>query len=396
VRWNTGVAAVGLRYAQLMARVLVLGGGFGGIACAVALRDQLPASDEVVLVDRREDFVMGLRKTWHLLGMSPLAYGTRHLSILEARGIEVVTGEITAVDADARSATVDGRAIAADALILALGARHARDAVPGLGEHGLNVWSREGLERSGAVVDAFRGGRVVVGIFGMPHSCPPAPYELALLLADRLEDRAIEAEITVFGPAPITLPIVGAAGCATLDGRLEERGIGFLPGHTATRVTADAVSFDGHPDLPYDLLLAVPPHRAPSVLVEAGLAAADGWVKVDRATLETGRPGVWAIGDCTAIGLSNGMALPKAGLFAEREGEAVAARLAASLRGEMPTATFDGTGACFIEMGGGEASMIRGEFFADPPAVELTLPSHDQREAKERFEEERLSRWFGA
>jgi sulfide:quinone oxidoreductase len=379
-----------------MARALVLGGGFGGIACAVALRDQLPASDEVLLVDRREDFVMGLRKTWHLLGMSPLAYGTRHLSILGRRGIEVVTGEITAIDPSTRSATVDGRALESDALVLALGAQAAREAVPGLAEHGHNVWSRDGLEHAQAAVDAFRGGRVAVGIFGMPHPCPPAPYELALLLADRFEDRGIEAEVTVFGPAPITLPIVGAAGCATLDARLEERGIPFLPGHTATRVSEGAVHFDGQPELPFDLLLAVPPHRAPSVLVQAELAPAGGWVKVDRATLETGQPGVWAIGDCTAIGLSNGMPLPKAGLFAQREGEVVAARIAATLRGEPPTATFDGSGACFIEMGGSQASMIRGDFFADPPAVELTLPSHEQREAKERFEEERLSSWFGA
>jgi sulfide:quinone oxidoreductase len=379
-----------------MARVLVLGGGFGGIACAVALREQLGPSDAVVLVDRREDFVMGLRKTWHLLGMSPLAYGTRHLSILAKRGIEVVRGEVTGIDPEARSATVDGRTLEADALVLALGARHAREAVPGLAEHGLNAWTREGLERAQAGVDAFRGGRVVVGIFGLPHSCPPAPYELALLLGDRLADREIEAELTVFTPAPITLPIVGAAGCATLDARLAERGIGFLPGHAATRVSDGAIHFDGHPDLPYDLLLAVPPHRAPSVLVDAGLAPADGWVKVDRVTLETGRERVWAIGDCTAIGLSNGMALPKAGLFAEREGEVVAKRVATILRGDDPSDRFDGEGACFIEMGGGEASMIRGDFFADPPAVELTLPSHDQREAKERFEEERLARWFGA
>ena len=73
-----------------MARVLVLGGGFGGIAAAVALRTQLSADDEVVLVDRRDEFVMGLRKTWHLLGMSPLAYGTRHLAQLGERGIRVV------------------------------------------------------------------------------------------------------------------------------------------------------------------------------------------------------------------------------------------------------------------------------------------------------------------
>lgn len=378
-----------------MARVLVLGGGFGGIAAAVALRTQLAAGDEVVLVDRRDEFVMGVRKTWHVLGMSPLAYGTRHLAQLEERGIRVIRGEIAEVEPASLTATVDGEPLKADALVLALGAAHDMTAVPGLSEHGFNVWSREGLEHAHQSIEAFRGGRAVIGIFGMPHSCPPAPYELALLLADRLEERGIDAEVSVFTPAPISLPIVGAAGCAPLDARLIEQGIGFLPGNAATVVEAGTVTCANGAKIGFDLLLAVPRHRVPQVLVDAGLAGADGWVRVDRDTLETGHPGVWAIGDCTAIPLSNGVALPKAGLFAQLEGEVVATRIAAQLRGETADATFDGRGACFLEMGGGEASLIRGDFFADPPAVELTPPSHDQREEKERFEAERLTAWFG-
>ncbi len=378
-----------------MARVLILGAGFGGVATAVALRTRLASRDEVVLVDRRREFVMGLRKTWHILGMSPLAYGERNLSALGERGIRVVQGEVTGVDPAAHTAVVDGESVEADALVLALGARQAPEAVPGLAEHGLNAWTREGLEHVAAAVDGFRGGAVAVGVFGLPYSCPPAPYELALLLADRLADRGIDADLSVFTPAPITLPIVGAAGCVPLDARLEERGIAFLPGRTATAVTASGVQFATAEPLACDLLLAVPPHRVPSVLVEAGLAAADGWVRVDAGTLETGHARVWAIGDCTAIGLSNGMPLPKAGLFAERQGEAVAERIAATLDGEDPRAVFDGRGACFVEMGGGEASMIRGDFYADPPAVELTPASGEQRVEKERFEAERLARWFG-
>ena len=123
-------------------------------------------------------------------------------------------------------------------------------------------------------------------------------------------------------------------------------------------------------------------------------APAGGWVKVDRATLETEYPRVYAIGDATAIPLANGMPLPKAGLFAEKEGETVAARIAAALHGEAPTATFDGRGACFIEMGNGEASTISGDFFGDPPSVALSLPDAQQRAAKEQFEMERLARWF--
>lgn len=236
---------------------------------------------------------------------------------------------------------------------------------------------------------------MVVGIFGTPYPCPPAPYELAILLGDRFDARGIEAEITVFAPVPIVLPILGASECVPLDRRLEERGITFLGNHLATEVTERSVRFGPDEELPFDLLLTVPPHRCPSLLVEAGLAAAGGWVRVDRGTLETGHPGVYAIGDATAIPLANGMPLPKAGLFAEKEGLTVAARIAAELRGEVPTAAFDGLGACYLEMGGGEASTVSGDFFADPPAVELSLPDAQQRVAKERFEMDRLAHWFG-
>jgi len=378
-----------------MARVLVLGAGFGGIAAATALRANLNPDDDVVLVDRADDFAMGLRKTWAILGISPIAYGTRSLASLSQRGIHIVRGTVESIDAAQRSAVIDGDPYEADALVIALGATQATDAVPGLAEHGHNAWDRHHVEQIHAVVDEFRGGRVAVGIFGVPYPCPPAPYELALLLADRLDARGIESEVTVFGPAPITLPILGAAGCALLDERLEERAIAYLGGRVATAVSAGAVQFADGDRLAFDLLLAVPPYRCPSVLVESGLAAAGGWVQVDRLTLETAHADVYAIGDATGIGLSNGMSLPKAGIFAEKEGEVVAARIAARLRGETPTATYTGEGACFVEMGGGEASIISGEFFAEPPAANLSPPSVNQRADKERFEMERLERWFG-
>lgn len=377
-----------------MSRVVVLGAGFGGIATAVALRERLDEGDEIVLVDRRDDFAMGLRKTWAILGISPIAYGTRSLASLAARGITVLQGTVTGIDPGSRTASVDGSVLEADALVVALGAEQTMDVIPGLAEHGHNAWDRAHLDQVHGVVDAFRGGRVVVGIFRTPYPCPPAPYELAILLGERFDARGIDAQVTVFAPVPVVLPILGAAACIPLDSRLEERGIAFLANRLATEVTGREVRFgpDGH--LPFDLLLAVPPHRCPSVLVDAGLAAGGGWVKVDRATLETEYPGVYAIGDATAIPLANGMPLPKAGLFAEKEGLTVAARIAAALHGEAPTATFDGQGACFIEMGNGEASTISGDFFSDPPSVALSLPDAQQRAAKEQFEMERLARWF--
>jgi sulfide:quinone oxidoreductase len=73
----------------------------------------------------------------------------------------------------------------------------------------------------------------------------------------------------------------------------------------------------------------------------------------------------------------------------------VAARIAARLLGEEPATRFAGAGSCFLEMGGGEASMISGDFYVDPPRAELTEPTAAQRIEKERFESERLTDWFG-
>jgi sulfide:quinone oxidoreductase len=379
-----------------MARVLILGAGFGGIPLAVELRTLLASQEEVVLVDRRDDFVMGLRKTWHILGMSPLAYGTRRLGDLRRRGITVVQGSIESIDPARRSAVVDGQTWEADALVIALGAEHLMDAIPGLATNGVNTWSRDVLEHAKAAIEGFHGGRVVVGITAAPYSCPPAPYELALLLADRLEDRRVEASITVFGPSPLTLPLLGSDGCRPLDQRLADRDIAYLGPRQIAHVEGGRIDFTDGDELGYDLLLAVPPHRVPAVLVEAGVARADGWVAVDGRTLATEWPGVYAIGDCTAIPLATGMALPKSGLFAERQGAAVARRIAEAFDGEEPTTTYDGTGECLIEMGGGEASEIGGSFYADPPSVHLTEPTTAQREEKERFESDRLAHWFGS
>jgi sulfide:quinone oxidoreductase len=374
-----------------MPRVVICGAGFGGIATAVALRDQSnPGDVDVVLIDRHDDFVMGLRKTWAALGTDTLEGGRRRLSDIKA--VEIEIGELTAVDPGARVVEVGGRRIEADSLVLALGARHAMDALPGLAEHGINVWDRAESDRARAALDGLAGGRLVIGIFGTPYSCPPGPFELALLARERLGS---DVEITVFSPAPIALPVVGPEGSAKVERLLAEADIDFLPAHQSAAVTPDAVQFADGSDVPFDVLLAVPPHRSPQVLVDAGLAEPSGWLRPDSRTFELPSAGVYAIGDCTAIMLANGLPLPKAGVFAHAQGEVVAARIAARLRGETPGATFDGEGECFIETGAGRAAKAFGSFMADPPRVAISQPTEETMAEKREFERSRLQHWFG-
>ena len=375
-----------------MHRVVIAGAGFGGIATAAALRrDAAPGELEVVLVDRRDDFVMGLRKTWAALGVATLAEGRRRLS--EIDGVEFIQGNIEQLDAAGRSVTVNGRAIAGDSLVLALGAEQDPHAVPGLAERGINVWDRDQADHARSAVNQLAGGqRLLIGIFGLPYSCPPAPFELALMARDRL-GQAID--ITVFSPAPMALPVVGPLESAKVERMLIDQNIGFLSKHQPVAVHDGRVEFADESSASFDVLLAIPVHRVPHLIVTAGLAEPGGWIKPHPTTLETGLADVYAIGDCTVITLASGLALPKAGIFAELEGEVVAARILARVRDQEPSNSFAGEGFCFVEAGNGRAAKISGAFMADPIAVGISEPTTTALAEKTEFESSRLRSWFG-
>jgi sulfide:quinone oxidoreductase len=384
-----------------MRRVLILGGGFGGISTAHRLRELMGADVEIVLVDRRSSFVMGFRKTSAIVGREPLADVARPLDALAAKDVRVVRGTVERIDPATHSAVVDGEAIDADALVVALGADLAPNKIPGLAEHGINVYSTDGVEPAAEALRTLDDGRLVVGIFGVPYKCPAAPYELAILCADALQERGSRATVHVFTPQPGSLPVVGTAGCAVIEGRLGERGISFRANAKPERVEPGRVivASGGLPledeEIPFDVLFGVPPHVCPKIVVDAGLAQPGGWVTVDPRTLETSIDGVYAIGDVTVIPMANGQPMPKAGAFADAEGRVVAERIAARFAGGSSDAAFDGAGACFLETGGGEAMIVQGNFLTSPaPSVELSPSSAENLAAKDRFERERLDSWF--
>src|SRR6185436_7327922 len=145
--------------------------------------------------------------------------------------------------------------------------------------------------------------------------------------------------IGVVTPEPQPMPVAGPAVGAAVRELYEQRGITARFGAKPTRVHAPTATPAGSPPSravageleladgtrePFDLLIVVPAHTAPSFLRESGLLAANGWIPVERETLATTFDGVWAIGDVTHVALANGGMLPKAGVFARAEGETVA------------------------------------------------------------------------
>lgn len=379
-----------------MAQIVVLGGGFGGIAAAAALTPAARAGHHVTVVERRSEFLMGLRKLWILCGKGTRAEGTRPVEALRRHGAEVVRDEVVAIEPAAGRVRTTRGEIPFDYLIVALGAEPRPDLVPGF-EHAGNLYDADEVERLSVAIEAIREGTVVVGILGVPYKCPPAPYEAAMLLHDYFVAKGVRAavELRAFTVQPIALPVAGPEASRAVADMLADRGIAFEAGRKGPRIEPGRVVVEGG-EIAFDLLLGVPPHRPPRVIAESGLGGNGGWIRPDPSTLRTVHENVYAVGDVIEIPLANGMAIPKAGVFAEAQARIAAGGILHALGLGPEPAPFDGQGYCFIETGSDRAAFVRGRFLASPvPEIEMSEPSADSLERKRRFERERLDAWFG-
>jgi sulfide:quinone oxidoreductase len=379
--------------------VLILGGGVGGVVAATRLRQRLPRKHRVVLVERVAEFVFQSAFLRLMTGQRTRAAISRPLANLERLGIEVVRGEVEALDPDRRTARVNGRELTGDFLVLALGAELAPDAVPGLAEAGINLYTADGAAQLNAARQAIRAGRVAVLVCATPFKCPAAPYEAAMLLDADLRRRGLRDSVAInlYTPEPGPMGAAGPEISKQVRQMVEAKCIGYHPEHAVVGVDAEKkqLRFANGATADFDLLAYVPPHRAPRCAREAGLCGANGWVEVDRVNMATRFPNVYAIGDAIGITLANGKPLPKAAVFAQAQAETVANNIAGLIEDHPAANRFEGHGACFLEIGDGRAGFGSGNFYAEPaPAITMKPPGRLMHWAKAAYEKYWLYKWF--
>jgi sulfide:quinone oxidoreductase len=373
--------------------VVVLGAGFGGLELSSRLSDALAGEVRVTLIDQNDGFTFGFSKLDILFDRADSSDVRIPYSTLAKPGVEFRQERISAIDPAARRVTTDGGSYDADILVVALGAEYDVAATPGFAAGGFEFYSIAGAEKlRDTQFGGFHRGTALVGVLGQPYKCPPAPFEGAFLLHDKLVEQGIREQTTIRIVAPMSapVPVTPEVSQRFLD-ELAARDIEYIGQKRVVELDVpikEAVLESGE-RLPYDLFVGIPIHRVPAVLAESGLTE-NGWVKVDRDTLETPFPNVYAVGDCVAIPMA------KAGVFAENAAGVAADGIVARLRGESPPRRYEGEGNCYLEFGSGRVAMVEANFLGGPsPTATVVGPSEELAADKAEFAWTRRQRWFG-
>ena len=390
-------------------RVLILGAGFGGLTTANLLQKNLSLSSvkhQISIVDSKDYFIMGLVNLWILSGIRTLDDSKIALSRLENRGIRYLNAEVTAIDPVSRTVTIKGNStprLEYDYLVIALGSEFALEHVKGFLENGgSNLYDAEQIPKLREKILSLKKGRIVICITSVPYKCPPAPYEASLLINDILVKKGTRdsIDIEIYTPTPIALPVAGAKVSHEVINLLNDNHVNFHPLHKIKSVSdTKEIEFENGHKVKYDLLIGIPPHKVPEVIRNSDLVKqGQNWINVDKFSLKTDYQNVFAIGDVNEIKVTENVAIPKAGVFAEAQAKVVNQQIIDDIennKDKRSSSKFDGKGFCFMEVGNKKAGYISADFYNENgPVTLLEPPSKESYEKKLNFERSKVIEWL--
>jgi sulfide:quinone oxidoreductase len=346
------------------ARVVVLGGGVGGTLVANLLDKKLGRDAHVTVVDPSGMHVYQPGFLYVALGQANGRWLARDERTLLRKDVELAVETASRIDASRGTVALEcGAEIPFDYLVLATGARLVPELVPGMLEGAHDFYSLTGAQRLREALRSFDGGKIAIGIAGIPYKCPPAPVEFTLMLDQHLVDRGIRdrSEVTLLSPLNRAFTIESAS--KLVQPIMERRGINLTTFFNVESVDPGAMtvtSLEGE-KAEYDLLVLVPPHKGQRVIEDSGLSGPGGWIPTDPATLQhKEQDRIFALGDATDLPIS------KSGSTAHFEAPVVASRIASLVRGTAPKESYGGRVMCFLEVGGRKSTVLRFDYEHPP------------------------------
>ena len=328
--------------AQGAARLVVVGGGFGGASAARFARLAYPWLD-VTLVEPQARFVTCPSGNLVLAGRLGMDDITHSYDALRARGVKVVQDWVDGIDPVAKTMRLRGGAtLGYDRAILSPGIALRWGAIEGYDEAASQLLPHAWVPTDGSQTRLLRrqleamddGGVVGIAIPGNPFRCPPGPYERIGMIAEYLKKHKPRAKILALDAKDaFSKQALFQDGWKQLYGDMIEW-VPLSKDGKVVRVDAATRTLETEFGVKHQVAVAnvIPPQSAARLAIDAGLADAAGWVPVDPRTFEAkAAPGIHVVGDA-----NNGAPMPKSGFVANNTAKQAVASAAALLRGEAP------------------------------------------------------------
>jgi sulfide:quinone oxidoreductase len=368
-----------------MQRVVILGGGVGGTLTANLVARKLKArigkgEAKVTVVDASGKHTYQPGYMYIAMGHQRPERLIRDERTLLDGNVDLVVDLVQKIDVEAsRVELASGEALHYDQLVIATGSRIVPETMEHFDQEAHHFYTAAASAKLRKALDAFSGGKILIGIAGIPYKCPPAPLEVAFLIDSELRDRGLrdKTELQFLSPINRAFTIESVSEMATPI--FEEKGIDLqlLAGIDSIEAERKVVITDAMEEYSYDLLICIPPHKGAQVVTDSGLAPKSGWVPTDRYTLQVKKmaspgtkdedveryPNIFALGDATDLPLS------KAGSTAHFEAPIVAEGVAAAVLGRKPSgkhAVYTGKVMCFFEVGDGKGTILSFDYDHPP------------------------------
>lgn len=357
-------------------RVVVVGGGYGGTIAAKYIRMSDPSID-VVLIERNKTFISCPFSNLVIGGNRNLDENKIGYDALAANhGIQMIYGEVTAVDVAARKVRLAEGDISYDRLILSPGIDFRFDEIEGYNAvetpkvipHAWKAGEQTLLLRK-QLVDMADGGVVVLSIPVTPFRCPPGPYERISQIAWYLKNHKPKSKIIVLDANPDIIskgPLFRKAWEKHYKGIIE-----FNASNKVTKVDAKARSVDnGVEEVKGAVVNLIPPQKAGLVAHLAGVVGEDKkWCPVNQSTFEsTIAPNVHVIGDACSAG-----AMPKSGYSANSQAKVCALNVVQLMNGK-PLIDPSHVNVCYSFVSDKEAISVSAVYKVDKGAT-IAVPN---------------------
>ncbi len=330
-------------------KIVVLGGGVGGTMVANSLVKKLKREEaEVTIVDEDGRHVYQPGFVYISFGKEKPGKIVKDEGKLLRRHVRLLVDKATKIDTEeGKVSLAKGPHLDYDYLVVATGAEiHPQDIPGSEGAH--HFYDMESSIKLRNALNKFNGGKIVIGIGGVPYKCPPAPAESACLLDYYFHKRGIRDRVKIkfLSPLPRVFPIEPVN--PIVEKAFEEKNIRSEVFFNVEGVEPDKKkvrSFEGETE-DYDLLILIPPHKGAKVVRASDLCDRGGWVITDKRTLKAvNAENVYAIGDATNLPVS------KSGAAAHYESPVVAESIVSEIRGTSPGIDYAGRVTCFCDAG---------------------------------------------